>query len=59
ACYRPHLSFMDHFATAERAMVAHVPAAAAVGTVYARLGEWFASLCVAGFLVLIARGVIR
>ncbi len=57
--YGRTLSFMDHFATAERAMVAQVPVTTGVRTVYARVGDWFAWLCVAAFLSLVVRNVIR
>ena len=50
---------MDHFAAAERVMVAQVPATAGVRTVYARVGDWFAWLCVAAFLLLIMWNLIR
>ena len=51
------LASMDHFETDDRTLVAQVPTAG-VRTVYARLGDWFAWLCVvalAGVLVLAAR----
>jgi apolipoprotein N-acyltransferase len=49
------LSFMDDFATRDGAMVAQVPVAAGVGTVYACFGDWLGWLCVAGlgFLVVL------
>jgi apolipoprotein N-acyltransferase len=46
------LATMDHFATTERVMVAQMPLAS-VHTVYARFGDWFAWLCVAGLLTMI------
>jgi len=47
------LSFMDDFATRDGAMVAQVPVAAGVGTVYARFGDWLGWLCVAGLGLLV------
>lgn len=53
------LAFMDDAATAERAMIAHVPVAAGLPTLYARLGDWLGWLCVAGFLLVLGLAVMR
>jgi apolipoprotein N-acyltransferase len=53
------LSFMDDFAARDGAMVAHVPVAAGVGTVYARVGDWLGWLCVAGLGLLVVLHAIR
>lgn len=47
---------MDHFSTARRAMIAYIPIAG-VRTVYARIGDLFAWLCVAGLLGTVVWGV--
>ncbi len=52
------LATMDHFATAERVMVAQVPLAS-VRTVYARFGDWFAWLCVASLLATIGWSIFH
>lgn len=52
------LSFMDDFTARDGAMVAHVPVAAGVGTMYARFGDWLGWLCVAGLgLLVVLHGV--
>jgi apolipoprotein N-acyltransferase len=48
------LSAMDHYQTADYVLVSEVPTKG-VRTVYSRLGDWFAWLCVAAFLVLVLR----
>lgn len=46
------LSAMDHFHTSDYAMIADLPTKG-VRTIYSRLGDWFAWLNIAAFLVLI------
>jgi apolipoprotein N-acyltransferase len=45
------LAAMDHYQTADYAMISQVPTGG-VKTIYSRLGDWFAWLCVAGLVVL-------
>jgi apolipoprotein N-acyltransferase len=53
------LSFMDDFTARDGVMVAHVPVAAGVATVYARFGDWLGWLCVAGTGLLVALHGVR
>jgi apolipoprotein N-acyltransferase len=46
------LSAMDHYHTTDYAMISEVPTRG-VRTLYSRLGDWFAWLSAAGFLVLV------
>ncbi len=50
------LSAMDHYYTADYALVSEVPTRG-VRTVYSRLRDWFAWMCAAAFLVLVFRSV--
>jgi len=50
------LSAMDHYYTADYALVSEVPTRG-VRTVYSRLRDWFAWICAAAFLVLVFRSV--
>jgi apolipoprotein N-acyltransferase len=52
------LAQMDHFTADQRIMVAQVPTAG-VRTLYARVGDLFAWLCLAGLLAAIAISVIQ
>jgi apolipoprotein N-acyltransferase len=52
------LASMDHYITADRNFVAHVPTRG-VKTIYARVGDLFAWLCLAGMALLIVRGATR
>ncbi len=45
------LSAMDHYQTTDYAMVSEVPTRG-VRTIYSRLGDWFAWVCLAGLVVL-------
>lgn len=56
--YGRTLAFMDDFATTDRALVAHVPARAGVRTLYARFGDWFGWLCLAGVVLLALRDLV-
>lgn len=47
------LALVDSFTTADQTLVAEVPVRG-VRTLYARFGDWFAWLCVAGLLCLLA-----
>ena len=47
---------MDDFVAAQKAMVAQLPTTG-VATIYARIGDLFAWLCVAGLLAAIALGL--
>lgn len=51
------LAAMDHFQTADYAMVSEVPTKG-VRTMYSRFGDWFAWACVVGLMTLIAKGLI-
>jgi apolipoprotein N-acyltransferase len=46
------LSAMDHYETADYAMVSQVPTRG-TGTIYSRLGDWFAWVCMAGLVLLV------
>jgi apolipoprotein N-acyltransferase len=48
--YGRRLAAMDDLATLDNVMVAQVPAAAGVRTIYAQIGDLFAWVCVAGLL---------
>jgi len=50
------LSSMDHYTTTDRVLISQVPTSG-TRTVYARIGDTFAWLCVAGLLVVAATGV--
>jgi apolipoprotein N-acyltransferase len=50
------LAAMDHYRTADYVMISEVPTKG-VRTIYSRLGNWFAWVCVAGLLGLIGRAV--
>lgn len=50
------LSAMDHYYTADYALVSEVPTRG-VRTVYSRLRDWFAWMCAAAFLVLVFHSV--
>ena len=53
--YQGHqLSAMDHYQTSEYAMVSEVPTRG-VRTIYSRLGDWFAWLCLATLLLLLGK----
>lgn len=56
--YGRTLATMDHFASEQRAMVAQVPTKG-VRTIYARVGDTFAWLCVAGLLGTIFWALLR
>jgi apolipoprotein N-acyltransferase len=51
------LSSMDHYTTSDRVLISQVPTSG-TRTVYARIGDTFAWLCVAGLLVVTAIGRI-
>lgn len=57
--YGRQLAAMDDFTAQNNVMVAQVPTAAGVRTIYAWAGDWFAWLCVAGMLGGIGWVVIR
>jgi apolipoprotein N-acyltransferase len=46
------LAAMDHFHAADYAMVSQVPTRG-VRTIYSRLGDWFAWVCLAGLVLLV------
>jgi apolipoprotein N-acyltransferase len=46
---------MDHYQTSGYAMISEIPTRE-VRTIYSRLGDWFAWMCIAGLLALIAKG---
>ena len=46
------LAIMDSFSSAQNMMVAEVPISG-VRTIYSKLGDWFAWLCIAGLLGLV------
>jgi apolipoprotein N-acyltransferase len=50
------LAAMDHYQTADYAMVSQVPTRG-VRTIYSRLGDWFAWLCLAGLGLLMVQSV--
>jgi len=50
------LAAMDHYQTTDYAMVSHVPATG-VRTIYSRLGDWFAWVCLAGLVLLTVRSL--
>ena len=50
------LAAMDHYQTTDYVMISEVPTKG-VRTIYSRLGDWFAWVCVAGLLLLIGRAV--
>ncbi len=52
------LAAVDYFRSAGATMIADVPMRG-VHTLYARLGDWFAWVCIAGLLALIGRAVMR
>src|SRR5262249_23678551 len=52
------LASMDHFGSDDHVLVAAVPMAAGVRTVYARFGDWFAWLCVAAVVFLIGQALV-
>lgn len=52
--YGRRLAWMDDFSTHGNTMVAHVPVKAGVRTIYARLGDVLAWVCVAGLATAIA-----
>ena len=52
------LAAMDHFTTEDRVMIAQVPARG-VSTIYARFGDWFAWLCIASLIAILACHVYR
>ncbi|MDE2449082.1 MAG: hypothetical protein KGO22_08940 [Gammaproteobacteria bacterium] len=52
------LAAVDYFRSAGATMIADVPIQG-VRTLYARLGDWFAWLCAAGLLTLIAKALLR
>jgi apolipoprotein N-acyltransferase len=52
------LSAMDHYQTTDYAMIAEVPTRG-VGTIYSRLGDWFAWLSAAGLLVLVIQAFVH
>ena len=54
--YGRTLAMMDHFTAQQRAMVAQVPMNG-VGTIYARVGDLFAWLCVTGLIASIGVGI--
>jgi len=45
------LAAMDHYQTTDYAMVSQVPTRG-VRTIYSRLGDWFASVCLVGLVLL-------
>lgn len=57
--YGRHLAAMDDFTAPDNVMVAQVPASAGVHTVYARVGDLFAWLCVTGLLGCIGWAAMR
>jgi apolipoprotein N-acyltransferase len=50
------LAAMDHYQTSDYAMISEVPTKG-VRTIYSRLGDWFAWMCIAGLLLLAGRAV--
>ncbi len=52
------LAAMDHFRTADYALVSEVPTRG-VRTIYSRLGDWFAWLCIAGLILLAIQSLRR
>jgi len=57
--YGRRLAWMDDFSTPDNIMVAHVPAAAGVRTLYVRLGDCFAWTCVAGLAGAVSLWLMR
>jgi apolipoprotein N-acyltransferase len=57
--YGRRLAAMDDFTTHDNVMVAQVPTSAGIRTIYARIGDLFAWLCVAGFFAAVAWAVLR
>jgi apolipoprotein N-acyltransferase len=53
------VSAVDHFTASERVMVAQVPAKSGVFTIYPYIGDLFAWLAIAGFVVIAIWAVIR
>ncbi|MCP4290532.1 MAG: hypothetical protein GY780_01685 [bacterium] len=49
------LASMDHYVTAERNLVSHVPTKG-VNTVYSKVGDLFSWVCIAGFVCLVIWG---
>ena len=55
--YQGHrLAAMDHYQALDQTLVAQVPTKG-VRTVYSRLGDWFAWLCMLGLAALVATGI--
>ena len=52
------LAAMDHFTTEEHVMISQVPTKG-VTTIYSRVGDIFAWLCIAAFVLMIGRVIIR
>jgi len=52
------LAAMDHFRTADYALVSEVPTRGA-RTIYSRLGDWFAWVCLAGLILLTIQALRR
>jgi len=48
---------MDHFASEQRVMVAQVPTRG-VRTIYSMIGDLFAWLCLAGFLLIAGASIL-
>lgn len=57
--YGRRLAAMDDFTAHDNVMVAQVPATSGVHTIYARIGDLFAWVCVAGVIVSIAWRIFR
>lgn len=57
--YGRRLASMDDFTAPDNVMVAQVPTSAGVRTIYARVGDLFAWLCVTGMLASIGWAAIR
>ena len=57
--YGHSLAAMDDLAAQDNVMVSQVPASAGVPTIYARIGDLFAWLCVAGLLICIGMVIYR
>jgi apolipoprotein N-acyltransferase len=51
------LAAMDHYQTSDYVMISEVPTKG-VRTVYSRLGDWFAWVCVAALLLLVGKAVM-
>jgi len=52
------LAALDHYTTQEHVMISHVPTRG-VTTIYARIGDVFAWLCLIGFLLMVGTAVTR